>query len=378
MGQDIICIYCKRHAPPSREHAFQRSLGGDLVSKVVCERCNNSFSRIDQALAERSPVSMLRVASTPEDAFSVKLGGVVTTYDENARIFVELELRNALRPVALPQLHLRPNGKGNAVAANQDAKQRLIDFIDANLDSIDKVHRFYGLHGLSPDSVALVVTRPNEGYIRFIRPGDEDWYFPMLQKAWTNDLRPQLVANTTIETPRPPCEVSLYYKYAPNDVYRAIAKSAFNVLAIKRGATFVLRPEFDSIRQYILGDVQLSEVLGTDAIALDQRFVVEIPEAEQHISFTDDEHAVVFYYRNPELIALVTLYGSHLYVVRFPEIVFEETEELFGHFFTKTRSGNQPLAFADIAERILLKHFGRIGITEEQARHAVKILRSQV
>lgn len=375
MVDKITCVYCKSIDMPSCEHVLQRSLGGDLVERFVCQNCNNGFSQIDQALAERSLLSMSRVAYTPVNAFSTKLGATVTTYDQSAGIYVELELRNELRPVVLPQLHLKQNGKGTVVAPDQSAKGALITFIDDHLNFVEELPRLYGLEGKSPQSVALVV-RKKDGYIRLIKAGDETWYFPMLRSAWMDDLRPQLVAASTASTTHPHPEVSVQYRYAPNDVYRAIAKSAFNLLAFKCGAPFVLRPEFDPIRQYILGDLHLPAFVESESIAVDGRFVAEVPPPEQQISFIDDEHAIVFSYRTPELVAFVTFYGSHLYIVRFPEISNAGLDDLFGHSFTTTRSGNQPLSFADIAERILNRHSDRVGLTKEEALSAVNRLRS--
>jgi hypothetical protein len=50
----ITCIYCKQAKLPSKEHALQKSLGGNLTTPFVCAECNNGFASIDQALAAYS------------------------------------------------------------------------------------------------------------------------------------------------------------------------------------------------------------------------------------------------------------------------------------------------------------------------------------
>jgi hypothetical protein len=79
----ITCIYCKKIRPPSREHILARSIGGDATAPITCIPCNGGpLSEIDQALAERSFVSLPRVAYTPPGAFPVQLGSDVFLYDD--------------------------------------------------------------------------------------------------------------------------------------------------------------------------------------------------------------------------------------------------------------------------------------------------------
>ena len=61
-SETIACIYCRQVREPTREHVLPRSLGGDLVRPILCKDCNSRrLSPLDQALAERSFVSLSRV-----------------------------------------------------------------------------------------------------------------------------------------------------------------------------------------------------------------------------------------------------------------------------------------------------------------------------
>jgi HNH endonuclease len=383
MADTFICIYCKLTKPSdqrSKEHLLQRSLGGDLTAQFVCKACNGGFSKIDQALSDRSTVTLSRVAYTPRTAHGVKAGGTTTYYDNDRDLFIEVELRNQLTPVVMPQLHLRPTGQGQLIALDREAAEQVIEFVAHHFESgtMESVHRFHGLpNGVQTNTAALVVRKPGDGYVRLPARGDENWYFPMLKTAWREGLADGLAKATPISKQGEFPEVRLDFKLAPNDVFRAIAKIAFNVLAFKRGSNLVLRPEFDPIREYINGDGLLPQNLESGDIAVDRRFVSEIPEDQQQISFIDDGHAVVFCYLRPELIALVTLYGSHVFLVRFPALGYDEQEELFGHRFSIDRSGNDPLDLNKIVERILQKYSDRLGLTPEQAAKMLEILPSQ-
>jgi hypothetical protein len=383
MAETFVCIYCALTKPTdqrSKEHLLQRSLGGDLTAQFVCKDCNGGFSKIDQALSDRSTVTLSRVAYTPRTAHGVKAGGVTTYYDKEQDLQVEVELRNQLTPFVLPQLHMRANGQCQVIALDRDAAEQVMQFIARHVSAgtIGSVHRFHGLpNGAQTNTAALVVRKPGEGYVRLPAPGDENWFFPLLKTAWQQGLAASLANAKPVAKPGEFPEVRLNFKLAPNDVYRAIAKSAFNVLAFKRGPEFVLRPEFDPIRDYIKGALVLPENLPDGEIAVDRRFVTEIPDDQQQLSFVDDDHAVVFCYLKPELIAFVTLYGSHLFLVRGAALEYDEREDLFGHRFSIDRSGNEPLDLNTIAERILQKYPDRLGVTREEAAKILETMRSQ-
>jgi hypothetical protein len=76
----------------------------------------------------------------------------------------------------------------------------------------------------------------------------------------------------------------------PNDEFRAVAKIAFETLALLRGPHTALEAHFDPIREYIRGDVQLPPVPEGE-LSVDTRFVQRL-EGEGHMQFTE-QHAVL-------------------------------------------------------------------------------------
>jgi hypothetical protein len=315
--------------------------------------------------------------NTSEKSFKVRVGSLTTTYDVDRDLHIELELRNEFTPYVLPQLHFRRTERTiplSAVAADRSALEDLITYIDQHVSAgtFPTVHHFYGLPDGTPTmSSAIVLQRRNQGYIRYGSPGDEAWLLPELAASWTSTLRAGLLGSTEVRKSTENAEVRINFHYNPNTTYRAVAKIAFNMFSYKRGTNLALRAELDPLRNYINGDLQLPATARPDEVAVDPRFVRELEPLEQQLSFAVDDHAVVFYYRKPELIAFVTLYGTHMFCVKFPPMLYDEAEELFGHGFSIDRTGNEDLSFQAIAERILKNNRTTLGLTEQQVQDAL-------
>src|SRR3569833_1608379 len=132
----IVCIYCKGTKEPSREHALQRALGGDLVFRDVCEDCNRrEFSVIDQALAERSFIGFQRVGSTPPGAFDVKLGGDHFLFHPPSGLKLEVAVRNLMRSEFYPQVQTKnkkkKTNKQRKACATPEDSERLSAYLEA-------------------------------------------------------------------------------------------------------------------------------------------------------------------------------------------------------------------------------------------------------
>jgi hypothetical protein len=382
----IRCIYCTETKQSSREHVLQRALGGNLVERFVCDDCNNAFSTIDQALAERSIVALSRVAQTPSTAFKVVLGGLSTYYDSEQGIFLELQVRNELTPAVLAQVHLRKTGEipGGAGAVNVEIKvaglkedlNEFVKFVDDLMQNnkLRSLHVFIGIPSGNTTSAALVMRREGEGYVRLPAREDAEWFYKTWEQNWETILE-QIARTPAPAIPHPNPEIGVSFVYKVNDVYRAIAKTAFNTLASKIGAR-IFDKAFDPMRRYILGELQLPTARSSDEIAVDSRFVQEIPQEERQLDFTD-EHAVVFGYSDPNLIAFVALYGDHLFLVRFPPVAGLPLDELSGHSFTISRSGNEALDFESIAARLIEKGPERFGLELDVANRMAAVLRKR-
>jgi hypothetical protein len=355
----IICIYCKQRKPSSKEHAVQRSLGGDLTLPDVCVACNGGFSPIDRALAESSLVSLMRVGLTPATAFEVKLGGDQFYLDSASGLTFELATRNELRSELYPQVHFLLADSGNHSLAlsvkDRVAFERLADYVDGKLASgeLRSIHQKIG----PPEAGAtprLVMHRTDDGFIRGQSAEDLALFVSVLEQQWQ---RFSASYRDSFDGPSPPQATEVksptvqhILRINVNDVYRAIAKIAFNVMAAKLGPDLALQPEFDPVRDYIRGlDVRIPTVQ-PGQLAVDDRFVISAaPKTEPPIPC--DDHAVVIFGDDYGLVAWVTLYKSNNFIVRLSSVTPLDLIPL-AHIFSATRTGNRPLDLEEIVKRL--------------------------
>ena len=355
----ITCIYCRKRKPSSREHALQRSLGGDLILLDVCEGCNRGFSPIDQALADNSFVSLMRVGVTPDVAFDVRLGGEHFVTDPISEQTMEVAVRNGMRSEPHPQIHVQFDDAGVAnVSVN--AKDRAdFDRLAGYVEEKIATRKLRSMHvKIGPlragSTLRLVMHRQDDGFIRGQSHAEVEQFLGFLEAHW-----PQVVSNyrarfagmdppQTREIRTPTVQLNLKINF--NQVYRAVAKIAFNVMAAKLGADFAFRPEFDAIREYIRGeDLRVPQVQPGE-LAVDNRFVTSVAPGDQP-PIPCDDHAVAIFQDARGLMAWVTLYKISHFVVRLSDVGPLEFIPLV-HIFSATRSGNKALDLEEIVRRL--------------------------
>jgi len=316
------CIYCKSIVDDfSREHAVQYALGGNLtLLEEVCFPCNNGLSSIDRELIENSLPAMARVAFADKSARRARLGGEHFHLDERSGVWKDAALVNGMQMVLLPhvQLERAADGEGGQVGieGSEEADiKALVTLIDKRLadGSLLQTHIKVGPAPYG-DTSRLVGHRSKDMFVRAATMEAGRVFLETLAVAWPK-VRQQVDttarAATTIEQP----SLQIRQSFHLNRTYRAVAKIAFNVLAAKRGAEFVLRSEFDPIRNYIRGVDEL--VLGPmpkGQVMVDPRFVDQLPFGSQVVP--TKSHAVTIFYSAPTLLACVTLYENHSFFVR--------------------------------------------------------------
>lgn len=314
--ETVICIYCTKSKPPSREHLVARSIGGNLVGRRLCKACNTGTGHLDQHLADNVVVSMLRVANTPADAFDVKLGGEQLTTDADGRLF-PIAVRNQYRPEVYPMLRFMPTPTGAQVRiqlADRADARRLITFLERH-----GVQGFDHLHGkivewLQPGEAALVMHRTDDGYLAFA-----DEAVGGRARALLREKADELVLalgreisedGTSLDKPM----VQIAGELRLNDLYRAVTKLAFNLFAHRTPDELALRPEFNDLRNYVLG-TDIRNVVGeAGAVEVDPRFVTWMTDGKPFV-FADMEHTVVLTERDRRLVAVVSLYRHLVFLV---------------------------------------------------------------
>jgi len=362
----ITCIYCRAQRPPSREHALQRSIGGDLVMRLLCGPCNNGFSKIDEALAERSLVALDRVAYTPANAFPVAMGGDHFHFDPDAQLWCDVAVVNGVQPLLLPQVHLH-RGQDNSpnlavVASNRASLDRLFDFVSEKLASgtLRSTYLKTGPERCCNSSHFTMHRDPpltkhdkRDGFVRVPRSGDEREFFDVLEKGWADTMAQTRAAfeqgglkQTFVEKP----SINVTVSVRLDDTFRAIAKTAFNLVAVKLGVEFALRPEFDGLRDYVRGIGLVHPPRAPGEVMVDGRFVTMCPH-DTPARVPTQEHAITLAYDAPRLVAWVTLYGTQNFVVRLAELERYEHPPMT-HEFSIDRRGNAALSEGEIFERM--------------------------
>ncbi len=357
----ITCIYCREVREPSREHVLPRSLGGDLVKPILCVDCNSRrLSPLDQALAERSLVALSRVGFTPGGAFDAKLGGDHFVKDDATGIVMDVAVTNEMRAVVMPQVHIVPAGEKTNICiltADSAALERLDVYVVKQIETarLAKMHVKNGPTEAGPHA-RLVMHRDNDGYIRAQTPEDAQGLTAVLQGHWRQAYAQHAARVGSGEdvpeagsVANPSVRVTMSYR--PDDVNRAVAKIAFNVLAVRVGTQFALSPEFDELRRYVLGDdIRHPECAGPNEVLVDARFVSQLPPETAPIVPTD-EHAVTLSYAPPALYGWVTLYRTHNFIVKLGDIALPDN--LFAvHEFSTVRRGNEALTASEVFRRI--------------------------
>ncbi len=359
--EKITCIYCRQLREPTREHVLPRSLGGDLVRPILCKDCNGRrLSPLDQALAERSLVSLSRVGFTPETAFDVRLGGDHFVKDDASGLVMDVAITNEMRAIVMPQAHVFVDGEETRLSiltADTDDLVRLNAFVVKQLDSgrLSKMHTKYGPEDAGA-SARLVMHREGDGYLRAQGEADAQRLVAVLQEHWAAAYA-QHTARVAAGGPPPEGRsipkpaVHVHVSYRPDDTNRAVAKIALNVVAARLSPEFALAPEFDDLRRYVLGDdIRHPERVDPNEVLVDPRFVSQLPP-DTHAIVPTDEHAVTITYAPPTLFAWVTLYKTHNFLVKLGDIAL--AEELFAvHEFSSIRRGNEALDVSETYRRL--------------------------
>ncbi|WP_437574816.1 HNH endonuclease [Sorangium sp. So ce887] len=351
------CIYCRNDRPPSKEHVLPYSLGGDLTTlsdgterPTVCKGCNQSFSTIDQALAEQFLTAISRAAYTKSSSHTTRVGGSHFHYDSEENLWLEAQLVNEMRSHLPPQLH-HVKDYFNFFGSREQDKDSFVKVVDSRQVTGRLLRTFIRTDNADKATTPRVVQhRSNDLYVRAKTHETGIQFLELLDRQW-NRIKEQLQENkakhSTIERP----SIEAHLKFRLNDTFRAVAKITFNYLAAKKGTELALSTEFDEIRSYICGDnVIRSKLVKSGQLAVDTRFVQMRRDAKPIIPTR--AHAVALFYDPPALVGLVALYGEWSFVVQLGHIALKEGLFFDAHEFSIDRTGNKALEHTELAKRM--------------------------
>lgn len=327
------------------------------------------FSSIDQKLAENSVVSLSRVVEQGKEE-SVKLGGESFWMDPGG-ISREIEIRGGLKPILKPQVGFLPKNNGfelSICCGNHEDTINLFlamrNYSEKELwDTIHVKSAAKRSDGFIP---TLVLHRKKELYFRptddlndpnsFIRDIKEKFVLQKLDSIVEQVKEPKNCKQQVHETPSVVIKSSFHF----DAIYRAISKSMFNILADSQGHDFVLKNEFDEIRDYITGHDVRPTASGPEDVLYDRRFVSMIGADEKldFLEFLKEEkmHIVLLFNNYPYIFGLINFYGSNAYVVNFGEIKANHEIFEFYVFDSNARSHERKDKFRYISDVLKAKN----------------------
>lgn len=347
----LVCLYCRSaQGPFTDEHVLQKGLGGNLKIKNVCRRCNNeTLSAVDRALAECSPISFDRLMRTP----NVRLGGASTVRRDD--VDIEMRISDGFTPKPVPQIQAPlPWAPGpTSLSLRADTESDIAELV-AIIDKRVENGTFRRTHVVAVESGLRALSLANhQGNQLRVKAETEEQGELFLR--WFESVWPEYRTRLTDGEPRSEplgSHLEIVTATRPDDYQRAIAKTALNYLCYVQGADFALRPEFDAVREYVLGSnlVVDQELLAAGEVAQDTRFVSRV-SAEVGTFVPSPRHMLLVLMQGRELVAFVVFYGKHYYKVGLGTLpVGEEVFE--AHEFSEDRTHNGPVPVEELMRRV--------------------------
>jgi hypothetical protein len=326
-NRTITCIYCKQErARPARgEHIILDALGGRTTIRDVCGgpgSCNQQFGNsIDRELVRNSLVAVPRTVGHGGRARDHN----VFYFREDHRAWIDIVLhvhRTGRRELSvLPQLYLY-NGRAIVVASPRFAQAR-DQMLSLPVDALEAAVTKRLIEDHSHAEPSRIIFQPDRAcYVA--RARSEATYAQFLAS-----LRTELPALVDHLGREPPHDVVLRYG-APmalqlwigvNDTPRCAAKMAFNFMCHMFGPDVALRPEFDSVRDYITGryvEPVVSHVSesGEAGFSVDTRHVANWMAPHEGVppppALLRSAHYIILLAHRGEVGAEVGLYGGLL------------------------------------------------------------------
>ena len=330
------CIYTGKETPEasfdSAEHIFPKCIGGQncLPRGYVSDETNNVFSKYERQFARENPVVLINRMFYPKVGRKHhKNREKIAAFKHNDNVI--LGYISEAKPICLNQIsffELSDETLENSLSCKITLSPTNAGSNKERYESFLEISKNYNgcpspiKSDIIPDNTVLLGHKDKCWYLGIAKNQNPELIKPMVLKAIQ-----KLIANIEKfnkqykESKSTSNQVTASFEIMFNceDVFRVYAKIAFNALASLKGQEYVLKPEFDDIRNAILDG---EDILAYVTIAKGKNAQKEITDRfSERVSVGDTCHSVVFCTIDNYLYGFVSLYGTdHPIVVKFGTI----------------------------------------------------------
>lgn len=316
MGTQNICMYKKTPhdtaSIKSGDHIFLAAIGGiqKLDKSYVSHEVNNKFSLIEKRFARDYIIAIPRQFEGPGKRGSLQEKHATKS---NVCILIKHESTNDSekymlgynklgKPYILNQYIFKLDSGEVAISIDPYSVPDGISPEQYSLQFTEKariVHNYISIYSINlPNNIILFGEYDKKWFLAMNNEGINDKAIDILQK--TLNMASFEVKESYSESSQ--VEAKMQYKFNITENYRIVAKMVFNLLAFEMGIDFILKEQFDPIRNWILtGEGENSFVNLINTGAMEKLQVIPLPEKA---------HSIFIVQSNNELYADVSFYGG--------------------------------------------------------------------
>lgn len=330
------CIYSKKTESEAKfdsgEHVFPAAIGGIacLPNEYVSAETNNEFSKIELHFAREYPpimISRMFLSHTGRKKHKNR-DRIVALRSESDNEMALGYIREG-KPCLINQMIFSDSGQELKIKIdshiNKNIENTCVQFIEKlkTYDSSPVIIR----NDEIDKTTYLLGVNDERWYLGINSDKDEDESMRIMLKMIsqiTEDLFSVKSQTGNICNVEASINVAIDLEY----VYRVLAKIAFNSLAYLKGQDYVLKSEFDGIREAILTGKNIYSYFPPQkpdcTLPLGQNILKNV------IDLGENYHFVAFINLQNKLVALLSLYGSsQIYLIQFSSCYDEQLFDMF-------------------------------------------------
>ncbi|HHT7061247.1 TPA: hypothetical protein ACTZ5S_003645 [Bacillus cereus] len=324
------CIYLKGTEPKltfkSQEHIFPAGIGGiqKLPQEYVSHNANNAFSALELGFMRNSLIMLPRQFYgpgkrgnlSPKNATKSKVSLMEEVSNPTSIAFGYLSLG---KPYRIAQVKINvSNGECQLMfdQSSGEASEKITTFT-SQLGKFDNKYSLYEDERFTEDEFVLGI-HDNKWYLGLSNTGlitkIQGYIKRLLKQAPFNNQTPQYRQSQT----RVDQTIQM-----DEDYFRVCAKIVFNYLAFVKGQNFVLREEFDPIRNWIVNG-------GEELFATLLEKKTNSKGILDPVPFPKKAHKLMILQEGAQLIAYISFYGHSFETIVYLCDNFEEDFDVEG------------------------------------------------